>query len=106
MSNEEIVAAMASYFFIIIFNILYHKSKLYFLFLFLNSINPYINCAILNLKAPKTAVKPKNQYNAAFEILPSSRRELASKWHKRADQINIAVIIICPNVFLFFTLPP
>ena len=42
-------------------------------------MNPYINAAILNLKAPKTAVKPKNQYKAAFEILPSSRRELASK---------------------------
>ena len=79
MSNEEVVASMASYSFVIIFNILYHKSKLYFLFLFFNSINPYINAAILNLKAPKTAVKPKNQYNAAFEILPSSRRELASK---------------------------
>ena len=106
MGNKEVVASMASYFFIIIFSILYHKSKLYFLFLFLNSINTYINAAILNLKAPRTAVKPKNQYNAAFGILPSSRRELASKWHKMADQTNIAVIIICPNVFLFFTLPP
>ena len=79
MSNKEIVASMASYFFIIIFNILYHKSKLHFLFLFLNSINPYINSAILNLNAPKTAVKPKNQYNVAFRISPTSLKELASK---------------------------